>query len=103
MNITKVIGLEHSFNGHDKFKLITCLIKKTGFMGLNTSYIKERILYVFDVKKDKKGEAKMYTVNDDREIEKQLTSIEYNQVADLTVQFQTAEEANKVKEKEVTD
>lgn len=102
MNIKKVVDLEHSFNGHNKFKLITCLSDKKGFMGLNSSVIKKRILYVFDPDKDKKGEAKMYFVNDDKEIETQLTNTEYNEVANLVAQFQTAEEANKTKEK-VTD
>ena len=99
MNIKKIVDLKHTFNGHEKFKLITYLTTKRGFMGLNSSQIKKRILYVFDPEKDKKGDAKMYFVNDDKEIEEQLTNIEYNEVANLVTQYQTTKEANKSKEK----
>jgi len=98
MSFKKVIGLEHNFNGHQKFKLITCLTTKKGFMGLTTTTIKKRILYVFDPEVDKKGEAKMYFIDNNKEIEKQLTRTEYNEVAELTTQFQTIQEANRVKE-----
>jgi hypothetical protein len=100
MNIKRIISFEHNFNGHEKFKLITYLTSKKGFMGLSTSDIKKRILYVFDSKNDKKGDAKMYFLNDEREVDKQLTNTEYNEVADFVVQFQTFQEANKSKEKE---
>lgn len=99
MNIKRIVDLEHNFNGHNKFKLITYLTPKKGFMSLSTSYIKKRILYVFDPKVDKKGDAKMYFVDDDKEIENQLTNTEYNVVANLVTQFETTKEANKSKEK----
>jgi hypothetical protein len=103
MNIKRVTDLEHNFNGHAKFKLITYLVEKKGFMGLSTTNIKKRILYTFDPEKDKKGEAKMYFLNNNREVEKQLTNTEYNYVADLVVQFQTVLEANNPKEEVIKD
>ena len=98
MNIKKVIGLEHDFNGHSKFKLITYLAEKKGFMGLTTTSIKKRILYVFDPETNKKGDAKMFTVNNDKEVEQELTNTEYNIVAKFVQQYTTAQEANKTKE-----
>jgi hypothetical protein len=100
MDIKRIISFEHNFNGHEKFKLITYLTPKKGFMGLNPSQVKKRILYVFDPKTGKKGDAEMYFIDDNREIEKKLTNTEYNEVANLVMQFQTTEEANKSKEKE---
>ena len=110
MNIKRVTDLEHNFNGHAKFKLITYLVEKKGFMGLSTTNIKKILLEgtrdgqsTGDPEKDKKGEAKMYFLNNNREVEKQLTNTEYNFVADLVVHFQTVLEANYPNEEVIKD
>ena len=108
MKIKKVVGLEHSFNGHDKYKLITYLTPvKTGFMSLTTSLVKKRILYTYDPDKEKKtGNPAMFFLNNDKEVERELKTNEYEQVAILISQYSKTLEVNKAKEKEseeVTD
>lgn len=98
MKINRIVGMEHNFNGHAKFKLITYTTIEKGFMGLTSKEIKKRILYVFDSTVKPKPNAEMYFVNDEKEVEKKLTASEYNTVADLTIEFQKTEEVNTVKE-----
>lgn len=103
MNIKKIVGFEHNFNGHSKFKLITYLTSQPIYLGLSSKVVKKRILYVFDPEKDKKGDAKMYFINNDREVEEQLTNNEYNEVADLVIAFQNTPNVKESKPKEVTE